>query len=1059
LRVTRLADPSTSIVSPRNGMIAYDSTEDELQAYVGGTWVMLAEGGMIDISDDTNIMAGTGISIIGDTIAVQDIYVLNAGDTMTGALTFSGVPFDIATPTGEDLTIRPGSGGNLILIQGSMGIGTSSPATGTILDLSATDAALRVTRLTDPSSDVPSPSNGMIAYDATDDELQAYIDGTWIRLSEAGMIDISDDTNLTAGTGIAIIGDTIAVQDIYVLNAGDTMTGNLNIDAQVVIGSQAAPEASIILDLSAADRALRVTRVANPSTSIVTPLNGMIAYDSTDNELQAYVGGTWVMLAEGGMIDISDDTNLTAGTGISIIGDTIAVQDIYVLSAGDSMSGTLNMAFTDPTIQFAAPGGDSDFWMGVQDDGGADNDDLFSIGAGATPGTNAYFTITTDGTIDLSGASLLKLPSGTAPVVPGSAGELVLDTNFYSANQGAVRMWDGNQEVHFVTVTGGLPGDQFVPKYSSGTGRITWQADADSGAPAWNTILDAGAAGTIDFRTFAQRLETSITDGVGGTGLTYRATDLGVGTNDLVVFNIDATADDDLNYIPLRITDNLSTETLLEVDYQGSLTTIGTLQMQAATDPSIVFTPDGADTDFWIGVQDDDGADDDDVFQIGTGATAGTSARLTITSTGAVGIGATAPPAGVLLDLSATDAALRVTRLADPSTSIATPRNGMIAYDSTDNELQAYVAGTWVMLAEGGMIDISDDTNLTAGTGISLIGDTVAVQDIYVLTAGDTMTGNLNVDAQMVIGSQSAPEVSIILDLSASDQALRVTRLADPAANVAQPRNGMIAYDSTDDQLQAYIAGTWIELESAGMVDISDDTNLTAGTGITITGDTVAVQDIYVLNAGDTMTGNLNVDAQMVIGSQSAPQASIILDLSASDKALRVTRLADPAANVAQPRNGMIAYDSTDDQLQAYIAGTWIELESAGMVDISDDTNITAGTGISIIGDTIAVQDIYVLNAGDTMTGNLNVDAQMVIGSQNAPEVSIILDLSASDQALRVTRLADPAANVAQPRNGMIAYDSTDDQLQAYIAGTWIELESAGMVDISDDTNLTAGTG
>ncbi|MCB9721224.1 MAG: hypothetical protein H6756_10125 [Candidatus Omnitrophica bacterium] len=51
------------------------------------------------------------------------------------------------------------------------------------------------------------------------------------------------------------------------------------------------------------------------------------------------------------------------------------------------------------------------------------------------------------------------------------------------------------------------------------------------------------------------------------------------------------------------------------------------------------------------------------------------------------------------------------------------------------------------------------------------------------------------------------------------------------------------------------------------------------------------------------------------------------------------------------------------------------------MVDISDDTNLTAGTGITIIGDTIAVQDIYVLDAGDTMTGNLNVDAQMVIGS------------------------------------------------------------------------------
>ncbi|MCB9721226.1 MAG: hypothetical protein H6756_10135 [Candidatus Omnitrophica bacterium] len=111
-----------------------------------------------------------------------------------------------------------------------------------------------------------------------------------------------------------------------------------------------------------------------------------------------------------------------------------------------------------------------------------------------------------------------------------------------------------------------------------------------------------------------------------------------------------------------------------------------------------------------------------------------------------------------------------------------------------------------------------------------------------------------------------------------------MTRLADPNANITQPRNGMIAYDSTDDQLQAYIGGTWVELSAAGMIDISDDTNLTAGTGITITGDTVAVQDIYVLTAGDTMTGNLNVDARMVIGSQTAPETSIILDLSASDQ-------------------------------------------------------------------------------------------------------------------------------------------------------------------------------
>ena len=134
---------------------------------------------------------------------------------------------------------------------------------------------------------------------------------------------------------------------------------------------------------------------------------------------------------------------------------------------------------------------------------------------------------------------------------------------------------------------------------------------------------------------------------------------------------------------------------------------------------------------------------------------------------------------------------------------------------------------SWLMLEEGGMVDISDDTNLTAGFGITITGDTVSVTDLYVQTAGDTMTGNLNVDSQVVIGSTDAPEASIILDLSASIIKPFASRdLSDPVTDITQPRNGMIAYDSTDNELMAYIDGTWLMLEEGGMVDISDDTNL-----------------------------------------------------------------------------------------------------------------------------------------------------------------------------------------------------------------------------------------
>lgn len=57
------------------------------------------------------------------------------------------------------------------------------------------------------------------------------------------------------------------------------------------------------------------------------------------------------------------------------------------------------------------------------------------------------------------------------------------------------------------------------------------------------------------------------------------------------------------------------------------------------------------------------------------------------------------------------------------------------------------------------------------------------------------------------------------------------------------------------------IAGQTI---TRGTVDISDDTNLTAGTNITLTGDDLSVDDVFVLTAGDTMTGELiGVDIQV----------------------------------------------------------------------------------------------------------------------------------------------------------------------------------------------------
>lgn len=73
-------------------------------------------------------------------------------------------------------------------------------------------------------------------------------------------------------------------------------------------------------------------------------------------------------------------------------------------------------------------------------------------------------------------------------------------------------------------------------------------------------------------------------------------------------------------------------------------------------DAAILFTDSNGDTDFWAGVTEDAGNDDDDFFQIGDGSTPGTNPFLTIDTSGNVGIGTLAPDAALTVSRSGADA-------------------------------------------------------------------------------------------------------------------------------------------------------------------------------------------------------------------------------------------------------------------------------------------------------------------------------------------------------------------------------------------------------------------
>lgn len=188
---------------------------------------------------------------------------------------------------------------------------------------------------------------------------------------------------------------------------------------------------------------------------------------------------------------------------------------------------------------------------------------------------------------------------------------------------------------------------------------------------------------------------------------------------------------------------DLTLRTFNAGDIVADLTGTGKL-IATGTDTSMIFdTRTATDTDFWMGIQDDAGGDDDDTFQIGDGTVPGTNPFLTINTSGYVGIGDVSPSAPLevgngtdSLQISATGDITFVD--ADGAASITGPAGGTLTL----------AAGAAQDLALTAADDLTfDDAQLTSALNLS-VADTAlnvaltqgivdAINDLYDLsTAG-----------------------------------------------------------------------------------------------------------------------------------------------------------------------------------------------------------------------------------------------------------------------------------------------------------------------------------
>ena len=239
-------------------------------------------------------------------------------------------------PSGYAEAMRVDSNGNV-------GIGAASPAVS--LDISATDAVQMPVGLT---GDRPAGANGMLRYNSTNNGFEGYINGNWGDIgggSSGGLIfrgtfdasngSITGGGNLytcpTGGPGGTV---DIAVGDLYIVTTAGSFycSGtSLNIGDEVICITAATAGNSSVTDWNA----------------VASGAGGAVTGSGTTNYVPKFTGATVV-----GNSSIFNDASGNVG-----IGTTSPVEKLYVNStSGDARIGLNAPTGSDTEIKFSNAG-------------------------------------------------------------------------------------------------------------------------------------------------------------------------------------------------------------------------------------------------------------------------------------------------------------------------------------------------------------------------------------------------------------------------------------------------------------------------------------------------------------------------------------------------------------------------------------------------------------------------------------------------------------------------------------------------------------------------------
>ena len=281
-----------------------------------------------------------------------------------------------------------------------------------------------------------------------------------------------------------------------------------------------------------------------------------------------------------------------------------------------------------------------------------------------------------------------------------------------------------------------------------------------------------------------------------------------------------------------------------------------------------------------------------------------------------------------------------------------------------------------------GQIDISDDTNLVGGDGLALTGDTLSVNvdDSSIEINSDTLRVKASGVTNAMLANSSVSYGGVSVALGASDAtpafdlsdatSLPIVAGTTGTLSVARGGTGATTASGARTNLNVDVAGTdnstdvtlvttshdYLSLSgqavTLGQIDISDDTNLVGGTGITLTGDTLSTTDSEIVH--DNLSGfvsNEHIDHSSV---------SITAGTGLSgggDITTSRTLTTDDSAIVHDNLSGFVANEHIDHSGVSITAGAG--LTGGGDITSTRDIAVGAGTGVTVNADDIAIgQDV-----------------------------------------------------------------------------------------------------